>query len=78
MYICIRKGVLAKSEERTIFFTSEKKKCPIRIAAYEVFHMCQEWYVQSKATTVSEFCAKFPAFYGHSVIGSRVTLHSRN
>ena len=79
MYICIRKGVLAKSEERTIFFTSEKKKkCPIRIAAYEVFHMCQEWYVQSKATTVREFCAKFPAFYGYSVIGSRVTLHSRN
>ena len=61
MYICIRKGVLAKSKERTIFFTSEKKKCPIRIA-YEVFHMCQEWYVQSKATTVREFCAKSPAF----------------
>ena len=53
-----------------MFFTGEKEKqktkndTPNQNRKHDVFfHVWEKWYVQSKATEVCEFRAKFPAFY---------------
>ena len=38
------------------------------------FHVCEKWYVQSKATEVREFRAKFPAFYRSTLFGLELSL----
>ena len=55
-----------QSEERTMFFTREKKKEKSNHNRERCFSKCEKndtYLVQSKATDVCEFRARIPAFY---------------
>ena len=65
MFICIRKGVLAKSEERTIFFTSEKKK-NVRLESRRTkyFTCAKNDTSNQKPPQCVSFAPSFPLFMG--------------
>ena len=63
MYICIRKGVLAKSEERTIFFTSEKKN--VRLESRTKYFTCAKNDTSNqKPPQCVSFAPSLPLFMG--------------
>ena len=63
MYICIRKGVLAKSEERTIFFTSEKIICQLE-SRTRYFTCAKNDTSNQKPPQCVSFAPSFPLFMG--------------